>query len=560
MSDRPWINNYPNGVPANIDTSTFPTVVSMAEEAFKKYKKRPCFSNMGKTISYQDLDKLSSRFGAYLLSRGLQPGDRIALMMPNLLQYPIALFGALRAGLVVVNTNPLYTPREMKHQFVDSGAVAIVIATNFASNLEKILGETAIKTIILTDLGEMLGFPKRTLVNFVVKNVKRLVPKYELPNTVMFSDALKQGKSFSLPKLTTGPSDTILIQYTGGTTGVSKGACLTNLNLVANNLQIQHFFTSLKDEGEIALSPLPMYHIFAFTLHCLALMCGCGVHSVLVTNPRDQKSLIKEFKKYKISIVSGVNTLFNALTLNPEFEKQDFSSLRISIAGGMALQKSVAQKWQQITGQPLIEGYGMTEASPVTHCNPVDGSGQLGSIGVPLSSTDARVVSDSGEVLAVGEIGELQIKGPQVMKGYHNRPEETAETLKDGWLCTGDIALMQEDGYFKIVDRKKDMILVSGFNVYPNEIEELLAGHPKISEAAAIGLPSEKSGESIKVFVVRTDKSLTEADVTEFCKTNLTGYKIPKIVEFRKALPKSNVGKILRKELRQEEMAKNTTS
>lgn len=557
VEERPWLKNYPKGVPANIDADAFNSVVEMLEGCFNKFKTLEAFSNMGKTITYGQLDKLSKDFGAYLLYRGLRPGDKIALMMPNLLQYPIALFGAMRAGIVVVNTNPLYTPREMKHQFTDAGVKAVVIAENYAANLEKIIGSTDITTVIVTPLGEMLGAIKGTIVNLVVKHVRKMVPKYNLKNTVSFKQALAQGKKQELEVFQGRPDDTILIQYTGGTTGVAKGAELTNKNLVANMQQVQSFMFKFLEEGkEVALSPLPMYHIFAFTVHCLALL-SIGTKNVLVTNPRDLPSVIKEFnQKQPITLMTGVNTLFNALTHHNDFPKANFESFKFAVGGGMAVQKSVAEKWSEITGKPLIEGYGMTECSPVASCNPIDGTDKIGSIGMPLPSTEMRIVDDNYNILAQGQVGEIQIKGPQVMKGYYNRPTATADTIKDGWLCTGDIGKMHEDGFFEIVDRKKDMILVSGFNVYPNEIEEVLASHPKISEAAAIGVPDPKSTEAVKVFIVKADNSLNIDEVKAFCKENMTGYKKPKHIEFRDELPKTNVGKILRRKLKEEELAK----
>lgn len=548
--ERPWLKLYPSGVPANIDADSYPTVMSFVGEAFEKYKTMPAYTCMGKDITFGQVDKLSTQFGAYLLSRGLEPGDKVALMMPNLLQYPVALFGVLKAGLVVVNTNPLYTPREMKHQFVDSEAKAIVIAENFAANLESILSDTQIKTVIVTSIGEMLGAIKGTLVDFTVRSLKKMVPKFNIPNTVSFKEALKQGKKFSVPELETCGDDVILLQYTGGTTGVSKGASLTNRNLIANLLQIQAVMGPfLKEKEEVALSPLPMYHIFAFTVNCLALMT-IGTRTVLITNARDIKKLIQTWKSYPISILTGVNTLFNAMINNKAFKDIDFKTLKVTVGGGMAVQRPVAEKWQQITGCPLSEGYGMTESSPVVTINPLDSTGRIGTIGLPLPSTDVRIVSDDGVVLGPNQPGEIQVRGPQVMKGYYKRPEETAKTIKDGWLCTGDIGQMSEDGFFSIVDRKKDMILVSGFNVFPNEIEEVVASNNKVLECAAIGVPNEKSGEVVKIFVVKKDKSLTEKELIDYCRQNLTGYKVPKEVEFRKELPKTNVGKILRRELR----------
>lgn len=550
---RPWLRNYPKGIPANIDPDAYPSLAAMLEETFEKYKNKPAFSCMGKELTFKQIDKLSKQFGAYLNSRGLQPGDKIALMMPNLLQYPIALFGALRAGLIIVNTNPLYTPREMHHQFSDSGAKAIVIAENFAGNLQKIIKDTEIKTIIVTSIGELLGFAKKTVVNFVVRSVKRMVPKYDLPNTVSFSEALKQGRKFTLPPHQGKPNDVILLQYTGGTTGVAKGAMLTNRNLVANMQQIRAWMMPFLKEGEeIALSPLPLYHIFAFSVNCLALM-GIGTLTVLITNARDLPSVIKAMKSYPISLVTGVNTLFNVLVHHKDFSSVDFSSLKVTVGGGMAVQKSVGEQWQKLTGCFLSEGYGMTESSPVVTTNPLDGTGRLGTIGLPVPSTDVRVVDEQGNVLGPGGVGEIQVNGPQVMKGYYKQPEATIETIKGGWLCTGDIGMMSEDGFFQIVDRKKDMILVSGFNVYPNELEDVISAHEKVLEVAAIGVPDEKSGEVVKIFVVKKDNSLKEKELIQYCRENMTGYKVPKYIEFRKELPKSNVGKILRRELRQEE-------
>lgn len=550
---RPWLSHYPKGIPANIDENAYPTVAALLDETLKKFASRVAFSCMGKEMTFSEIDRLSAQFGAYLHSRGLEPGDKIALMMPNLLQYPIALFGCLRAGLILVNTNPLYTPREMRHQFVDAGVKAIIICENFASNLEQVLPDTQIKTIIITSIGELLGFPKSMVVNFVVRKIKRMVPKYDLPNTVTFKEALKQGKKFSIKQFQSGPEDVILLQYTGGTTGVAKGAMLTNRNLVANMMQIRAIGTTAFREGEeIALSPLPLYHIFAFSVNCLALF-SLGALTVLVVNARDLPSVMKEFKNYKITCMTGVNTLFNALLNQPAFADLDFSEFKFALGGGMAVQKAVAERWRKVTGKPLVEGFGMTESSPVASVNPLDGSGKLGSIGMPVPSTDMRIVDESGQPLPQGEIGEIQIKGPQVMKGYYNRQEATAQTIKDGWLCTGDIGLMHEDGYFQIVDRKKDMILVSGFNVYPNEIEDVAVTHPKVLECAAIGIPDEKSGEVVKLYVVKKDKSLTEKEIIEHCRQSLTGYKIPKSVEFRDELPKTNVGKILRRKLREEQ-------
>ena len=549
--ERPWIKNYPPGVPANIDPNQYQSINEFAQECFKKFKNKVAFECMGKTLTYGSLDTMSSRFAAYLHSRGLEPGDKIALMMPNMLQYPIALFGALKAGLIVVNTNPLYTPREMKHQFTDSKVSAIVIVENFASNLQEILKDTNIKTIITTTIGELLGI-KGPLINFVVKNVKRMIPKFELPNTVKFKDAISQGKKFTVKEFIDDHDKVILHQYTGGTTGVAKGAMLTNKNMIANMLQIKAWLgTNLEEGNEIALSPLPMYHIFAFTVNCLSMMAA-GAHTVLVTNARDLPSVIKEFNNHKISLFTGLNTLFNALLNHKDFAAVDFSPLKITVGGGMAVQKAVAEEWEKVTGCKMAEGYGMTESSPVITVNPVDGNARIGTIGLPVSSTFVRIVGEDGSIQGIGDRGEIQVQGPQVMKGYYNRPDETAKTIVDGWLYTGDIGTMDADGFFRIVDRKKDMILVSGFNVYPNEIEDVIAMHPKVLEVAAIGVPDEKSGEVVKVFIVKKEKSLTEDEVKSYCKEYMTGYKVPKQIEFRKDLPKSNVGKIIRRALRDE--------
>lgn len=551
-SNRPWLINYPEGIPANIDENAYKNLNELLRETFKKYGKKSAFICMGKSISFAELDAKSKAFAAYLNSRGLNPGDKIALMMPNLLQYPIALFGALRAGLIAVNTNPLYTPREMKHQFTDSGVKAIIIAENFAANLEKIIEETQIKVVITTSIGELLGAIKGRVVNFAVRYVKRMVPKYSILNTVTFSEALKQGKRFTIEDYDSSPDDVIIHQYTGGTTGVAKGAMLTNRNLVSNMLQIRALMMPYLKEGkEVALSPLPMYHIFAFTVNCLALM-SIGSTSILVTNPRDLPSLMKEFKEHKITLMTGINTLFNALLNHKDFAGLDFSSLNITVGGGMAVQTAVAKKWEEVTGCYLAEGYGLTESSPVLCVNPFNGDGLLGTIGLPVPSTDIRIVDEQGNVLGINQVGELEAKGPQIMKGYYNRPDETNHCLVDGWLKTGDVAKMIEGGFFKIVDRKKDMILVSGFNVYPNEIEDVIMMHPKVAEIAAIGVPSERSGEVVKVCVVKKDKSLTEEELIQHCKENLTGYKVPKEIEFRKDLPKSPVGKVLRRLLKDE--------
>ena len=548
---RPWLKHYPANMPANIDPNTYKNLLEVLDITFKKYRYKIAFTCFGKDMTFDEVDRYSKQFAAYLHSRGLEPGDKLAIMMPNILQYPIVLFGALRAGLVIVNTNPLYTPREMKHQFNDSGATAIVIIENFAYHLESILSEVPIKTVIVASMGEMVGGLKGGLINFMVRRVKKMVPKFNIPSTVSVKHAIKEGAKFSIKPFESKPEDVVALQYTGGTTGLSKGAMLTNRNLVANMLQMRSSCgVVLKDDGsEVAFCPLPLYHIFAFTVNCMGLF-SMGARNILIPNPRDLPAVIKDIKTYRPTIFVGINTLFNALLNHPDFEKLDHSALVFGLGGGMAMNRAVSEKWQQITKSPLVEGYGMTETSPCASTNPADGTGKLGSIGMPLPSTEMRVVDESGNPLSIGETGEIQIKGPQVMKGYHNRPDATAEVLKDGWMSTGDIGIMDEDGYFKIVDRKKDMILVSGFNVYPNEIEDVLAMHPKVMESAAVGVKDVKSGELVKVFVVKKDQSLTEEELIEHCRTNLTPYKIPKFIVFKDDLPKTNVGKILRRELR----------
>jgi len=553
MENSVWLQNYPAGVPANIDPDQYPNLLTFIDEQLKKYKNLPAFECFGKRITYGAVDKLSDQFAGYLQYRGLKPNDKIAIMMPNLLQFPIALFGAMKAGLVVVNTNPLYTAREMKHQFTDSDVKAIVIAENFAHNLEKILGDTSIDLVIKTSIGEMLGTIKGCLINFVVRRIKKGVPKFNIPNAVDFTKAVKEGKNHQMKAFENTPHRVIVHQYTGGTTGVSKGAMLTNRNLISNMLQMRTWLGGKMEEKDIALCPLPLYHIFAFSVNLLAMM-SYGALSVLVTNPRDLDKLVKEFKKNDITALTGVNTLFNALNNHDEFPKLDFSKLKAAMGGGTAVQKPVAIAWEKITGLRLVEGYGMTEASPVVTANPFNGNARIGTIGMPIPSTIVRIVKEDGTVGGVNEVGEIQVKGPQVMKGYFNKPEETAQTIVDGWLLTGDIGLMEEDGYFRIVDRKKDMILVSGFNVYPNEIEDVVVTHDKVMEAAVVGIPDERTGEKVKLYVVKGDKSLTEEELVSYCRENLTGYKIPKEVEFRTELPKTNVGKILRRVLRDENL------
>ncbi|PKH26895.1 long-chain-fatty-acid--CoA ligase FadD [Enterobacterales bacterium CwR94] len=551
--DKVWLQRYPADVPAEINADRYKSLIELFEHACQHYADQPAFVNMGQAMTYRKLEERSRAFAAYLQnSLGLKKGDRVALMMPNLLQYPIALFGILRAGMVVVNVNPLYTPRELEHQLKDSGASAIVIVSNFAHTLEKVVANTPVKHVILTRLGDQLAPVKATLVNFVVKYVKRLVPKYDLPHAVSFRSALQQGYRQQYVKPEIINTDLAFLQYTGGTTGVAKGAMLTHRNMQANLEQTKATYGCLLQQGnETVVTALPLYHIFALTVNCL-LFIDLGGRNLLITNPRDIPGLVKEISRYPITAMTGVNTLFNALLNNEEFNKLDFSHLRLSAGGGMAVQKAVAERWEKLTGRYLLEGYGLTECSPLVSVNPYDIRHHNGSIGLPVPSTDIRLVDDEGKEVAHGEPGELCIKGPQVMLGYWQRPEATDEVLHDGWLKSGDIVKVDDEGFIRIVDRKKDMILVSGFNVYPNEIEDVLMLHPKVREAAAIGVPSEVSGETVKICVVKKDASLTEEALIAHCRQHLTGYKVPRIVEFREDLPKTNVGKILRRELRDE--------
>ncbi|AAN55611.1 long-chain-fatty-acid--CoA ligase FadD [Shewanella oneidensis MR-1] len=552
--DQPWIRHLPKDVPAEINVDQYSSLIDMFETAVAKYADQPAFINMGATLTYRKLEERSRAFAAYLQNElKLQKGDRVALMMPNLLQYPIALFGILRAGMVVVNVNPLYTPRELKHQLIDSGAKAIVVVSNFARTLEEVVDQTPVKSVIITGLGDLLSAPKRTLVNFVVKYIKKLVPKYDLPHALSMRETLSRGRRMQYVKPVITGDDLAFLQYTGGTTGVSKGAMLTHSNVVANVLQANGAYSpALRDGSEFVVTALPLYHIFALTVNCL-LFLHKGSQNLLITNPRDIPGFVAELKKYPFTALTGVNTLFNALVNSSDFSELDFSRLKLSIGGGMAVQKAVADKWQNITKTRLLEGYGLTEASPLLTCCPYNLDGYNGSIGFPAPSTLIQVRDDAGNVLPQGETGELFGKGPQIMKGYWQRPEETAKVIdNDGWLATGDIGYMDEQGFFYIVDRKKDMILVSGFNVFPNEVEEVVALHPKVIEVAAVGVPNDASGELVKVFVVKKDKSLTAEDIIKHCRVHLTGYKVPKLVEFRDELPKTNVGKILRRELRDE--------
>jgi len=553
--DRIWLKSYPAGVPADIDPGQYRSLIELFDANIAKYRARPAFTNMGKTISFDELDKRSRDFGAWLQSRGLGKGARVAIMMPNCLQYPIAMFGTLRAGCTVVNVNPLYTPRELEHQLKDSGAEVIVVLENFGHVLQEVRGRTPIKHVVVTSLGEMLGV-KGLIVNLVVRKVKKMVPAYDLPGAIAFKQALAEGSSKPMvtPPLT--HDDIAFLQYTGGTTGVSKGAMLLHRNIIAALLQYQAWLMpAIGDQRAIIITALPLYHIFSLTVNCLVMMV-VGGENVLITNPRDIPGFVKELAKHKYTIITGVNTLFNALLNHPDFGKLDFSSLRLAVGGGMAVQKAVAERWRQVTGTPLIEGYGLTETSPSATANPMSNGEFSGSIGVPMPSTEVVLRDDHDRDVPNGQPGEICIRGPQVMAGYWQRPDETAKVIgKDGFLHTGDIGIMDDKGFIRIVDRKKDMILVSGFNVYPNEIEQVLAMHPGVLECAAIGVPDEHSGEVPKVFVVKKDPQLTEQDVLEHCKKELTGYKRPKYVEFRSELPKTNVGKILRRALREEKKA-----
>jgi long-chain acyl-CoA synthetase len=554
--ERIWLKSYPPGVPADIDPAEFASLVALFEKSVREFAERPAFHSMGRSMSYAELDRLSRDFAAWLQARGLAKGARVAIMMPNCLQYPVAMFGVLRAGCTVVNVNPLYTARELEHQLQDSGAEAIVILENFAAVLQQVRARTPLKHVVVTSLGEMLGV-KGIVVNLVVRKLKKMVPPYQLPGALRFKAALSEARGRPLATPVLGHDDIAYLQYTGGTTGVSKGAVLTHRNVIAALLQYRAWLAPAMGGGEraVIITALPLYHIFSLTVNCLVMMF-VGGENVLITNPRDIPGFVKELARHKYSLITGVNTLFNALLNNPDFAKLDFSHLRMAFGGGMAVQKTVAERWKQVTGTPLIEGYGLTETAPSATANPLDVGRYTGAIGVPMPSTDVVLRDDSGRDVPLGQPGEICIRGPQVMKGYWRRPEDTAAVLgADGYLRTGDIGIMDEKGFIRIVDRKKDMILVSGFNVYPNEIEQVVAAHPGVLECAVIGVPDEHSGEVPKAFVVRKDPQLTEQDVLEHCRKELTGYKRPKHVEFRSELPKTNVGKILRRALREEKKA-----
>jgi long-chain acyl-CoA synthetase len=551
---KPWLASYPPGVPAEIDSHRYRSLAHMAEESFASFAARTAYVQMDKSLSFGDLDRQSRAFAAWLQHRaGIKRGDRVAMMMPNVLQYPIALFGVLRAGGTVVNTNPLYTARELRHQLVDSGAEVIVILENFAHVLEEVIGQTSVRKVVVTSVGELLGFPKGTIVDFVVRHVRKAVPAWNLPGAERFAQVLAEGARLGLQPVDLGHEDLAFLQYTGGTTGVSKGAMLSHGNMVANVMQSSAWteWALPQNEPGIAITALPLYHIFALTANCIVFL-RLGWTNILITNPRDFPGFVKELKKYPFNYIAGVNTLFNALLHTPGFDQVDFSKLRCSLGGGMAVQRAVAEHWKRVTGNVLTQAWGLTETSPGACINPIDEDFN-DSIGLPISSTEIGIADDAGNMLPIGEVGEICVRGPQVMKGYYNRPEETAKVmLPGGWLRTGDIGRMNEKGYVFIEDRKKDMINVSGFNVYPNEVEGVAVTHPGILEAAAVAKADEKSGEVVALFVVRKEPSLTEEEVIEHCRTALTGYKIPRHVYFRKELPKTNVGKILRRELRDE--------
>jgi len=562
MENHPWLKHYGDHIPHEIDADCYNSIGELLEESFSKYADRVAFSNYGKEITYKEIDELSKNFAAFLQnSAGLQKGDKIAVQMPNLIQYPIIVFGALRAGIVVVNTNPLYTPSEMEHQFKDSGAKAIVILENFAFNLEKVIAQTSLETVIVTKIGDLIGGAKGSIMNFVVKNVKKMVPPFSLPNSISFKECLKKGKNekYTAPSVTN--DDIAFLQYTGGTTGVSKGAMLTQRNIVAN---VQQLLSWMQSGGlstnEIVITALPLYHIFALTVN-LMVMVQVGAKNVLITNPREMDKFCKELGKHKFSVITGVNTLFVGMLNNPIFQKLDFSALKFGFGGGMAVQKFTSDKWKEITNSPLCEGYGLTETSPVLTSNLLMEEGKYvksGYIGIPMPSTSIKILDDDGNEVKTGEPGELCAKGPQVMKGYWGREAETSKCFHDGWFKTGDIAIMEEDGFLKIVDRKKEMILVSGFNVYPNEVEDAIASHPKVKEVGAIAVPDSKSNEAVKVYIVRNDSSLTEEEIKSHCKSCLTGYKRPKYVAFVDDLPKSNVGKILRRIIKEDDLKENS--
>lgn len=552
--EKIWLQSYQEGVRAEVDVRAYSSIIDVLHTSVKKFGPQPSFSNMGTTLTYTQTATLVNQFTSYLQNvLKLQKGERVAIMMPNVLQYPVAVFGVLQAGGVVVNVNPLYTPRELAHQLIDSGATAIIVLENFAHTVEKVLDQTSLKQVIVASMGDMLGWLKGTLVNFMLRKVKKMVKPFNIPQSITFPQALALGKKQRFTPVPLGLEDLALLQYTGGTTGISKGAMLTHGNIVANMQQASEWIkANLVPGQEVVVTPLPLYHIFSLTVNIM-IFANAGSKNILITNPRDINALVKVLQSNRVTVMSGVNTLFNALIHNEEFKKIDFSSWKLVLGGGMATQKNVAQEWKAITGVPIIDAYGLTEASPGVCANPLNNPEYTGTAGLPVSNTDIEIRDDNGKVLGIGEVGELWVQGPQVMKGYWNRPEETAKVLDSrGFVATGDMAEIDAKGYVRLVDRKKDMILVSGFNVYPNEIEEIVAAMPEVLEVACIGVPNEKTGEAIKLFVVKRDPALTREQIIAYCRQNLTGYKVPKDIEFCEELPKSAVGKILRKDLRTE--------
>ncbi len=551
--EKIWLSSYPKGTPAEINPDAYVSLVALLEESCRRFAERPAYHNLGVTLTFRDLERLSGEFAAYLLDLGLARGDRVALMMPNLLQYPVALFGALRAGLTVVNTNPLYTPRELRHQLTDSGARCIVIVENYAHVLAEVIEDTAIEHVVITGIGDLAGFPKRPIVNFVVRRIRHLVPPYSLPGAVSFRAALARGAQLGRPQRSVGPADIAFLQYTGGTTGVAKGAMLTHRNMVANLMQMAAFWKDILEPGrDVMITPLPLYHVFCLTCDCLLFMQQGGLN-VLITDPRDIPAFVHELRKWPMTMITGVDTLFKALLDHPGFARLDFSRLKLGVAGGMPLQPATAEKWRAVTGRPIAEGYGLTEASPVVAGN-LAAAPRIGTVGLPVPSTEISIREGQNDV-PVDKPGELCVRGPQVMRGYWNREADTAEAISaDGWLRTGDIAVVDAQGFLRIVDRKKDMIIVSGFKVFPNEIESVCAEHPAVLECGCIGLPDAHSGQVVKVFVVvRESSSVTVDELHQHFSARLTAYKRPKLLEFRQSLPKSNVGKILRRELMREE-------
>ena len=554
-----WTKKYPTGVVNDVNLNQYNSFVDLFNEGFDKYSNEIAFENMGKSITYGELDELSKNFSNFLTYKlKLKKGDRLAIQSPNVLQYPIALFGAIRSGIIVVNTNPLYTPDEMRHQFKDSGCKAILILSNFAHNLEKVIKDTDIEHVIISDMGDMLGALKGTLVNFVVKYVKKMVPKYSIDNFHTFKQAMKIGKNYTYNQVSIQSNDIAFLQYTGGTTGVSKGAMLSHKNVISNVIQVSSWMDILlEDKKEIVITALPLYHIFALVCNAL-VMFKFGARNILITNPRDMDGFIKELSKYKFSIITGVNTLFNGLINNSKISDLDFSNLKVAFGGGMAVQDIVANKWESVTGCPLVEGYGLTETSPVVTINPLDGTTKIGTIGLPIPQTDIKFIDDANKEVPQGERGEICVYGPQVMEGYWKRESDTKDIIKKGWLYTGDIGVIDKDGFIKIVDRKKEMVLVSGFNVFPNEVEHVISSHPKVLEVGVIGVPDKKTTEAVKAVIVKKDESLTAEEIKVFCKEKLTNYKCPKHVSFTDELPKSNVGKILRRIIKEKDLETNS--